>query len=159
MNDKENVCSLDRSTKPAVGRPFGQPKKALAAVTPPTLSNGPILLCQSSGDPLMIGFGCVQVGTESQRVINVFNPSRAVHADVKLDRKTTSTKGLKVYFEGKSALQKRIAPMGSETLYVQWRPDAVASLTEMIELKLNASSSLIVTVTGVAAQPEVDICV
>lgn len=153
MNEKENTCSIERSK--SVGRPFGQKKQALSPISATNLSNGPILLCQSSGDPLMIGFGCVKVGSETERVVNVFNPSRVVPADVKLDRKSSSVKGLKVYFEGKTAAQTRIPPMGSETLHVSWKPDCVASLTEMIELKLNNSGTLIVTVTGIAAQAEV----
>lgn len=103
----------------------------------------------------MIGFGCVKVGSDTERLVNVFNPSRAITAEVKLDRKLQSVKGLGIFFNGKSPLHKKIPPMGSETLHITWRPDAVTSLTEMVELRLNNSSTLIITVTGVAAQEEV----
>jgi hypothetical protein len=160
MTDKENVSSL-AAVAATSGWPFGggRQKQALAQVpvSVNALGNGPILLCQSAADPLMIGFGCVQAGKEVQRVVNVFNPSRAAPADVRLGGKHGAVKGLKVHFgsSGKEGAHRRIPPMGSEALCIKWTPGAATSLTEMIELKLNSSITLIVTVTGVAALAEV----
>ena len=150
MTDKENTSVRLTSARNGGGKPFGHQKKALQPA-PTVMTNGPILLCQSSSDPLMLGFGCVEVHTEAERSINVFNPHRSSCAEVQISGKHhSSKKGLSVSF-GNAERVKVIPPMMSDTLYIKWKPDAVTSLAEQVELKMNSSVTLNVTVTGVAA--------